>query len=156
MDDLDTLLSRVEELDLPPGIRDAHIARISAASNRGVRHPKRVAIPGDPPAHRRHAASAMVLTGAAVVAIMGGAWFLSKTEYPTGTAPMSQAATTAPRADTPPKTLVSAPDGPNLLTAARSAALLADILHISPEAAQAGLAQLADLANPMTGVDPTT
>jgi hypothetical protein len=156
MDDLDTLFSRVEDLDLPPGIRDAHLARITAATNRGLRHPKRAAALGEPPAHRRHAGSAMVLTGAAVVAIMGGAWFLANTEHPMSQAPMSQAASTPAPSTTTPRTLVSAPDAPNLLTAAGSAALLGDILHISPAAAEAGLARLADMASPATGLDPTT
>src|SRR3954452_1096514 len=93
MDDLDTLLSRVEELELPPGTRAAHIARISRASSHGVRRTHPAGQLGEVPERRRHTASAMVLTGAAVVVIMAGAGVLANTEHGASTAPMSQAAT---------------------------------------------------------------
>ena len=164
MDDLDILFSRIEQLELPPGTREIHLARIARAT---VDEPgfTTVADPSvDVPVRRRHTTAAAppvrrghgiaaVLTGAAVVAIVAGAWFLFAPEQDPVAPPLTQPTGSS---STPTTVAGKTLNGSNLLTSDASATELAGILHISQAAARAGLARLAAQADQATGLDPAS
>jgi hypothetical protein len=156
MDDLDILFSRIEQLELAPGTREAHLTRITQATGREACATRAADPIVELPVRRRHTAAA-VLTGAAVVAIVTGAWILFAPHQSPATTPMTQPASSPSTPTTiEGKTPATTPDGPNLLTAETSATELAEILHISPAAAHAGLIRLAALVDPAGGLDPTS
>ena len=148
MDDLDILFSRIEQLELPPGTRETHLARIARATGREPGSTAAAEPIVDLPVRRRHTTAAALLTGAAVVAIVTTAAFLFVPSQ-TPVAPMTQPTTTQ-------ATAATSSSGPNLLTAESSATELANILHISPAAAHAGLARLAALVDPSGNLDPNS
>ena len=91
MDDLDILFSRIEQLELAPGTREAHLTRITEATGREAGATRAAEPIVELPVRRRHTAAA-VLTGAAVVGIVTGAWILfAPHQYP-ATTPMTQPA----------------------------------------------------------------
>ena len=154
MDDLDTLFSRIEQLDLPAGTREAHLSRIARATGGTSRPAQSAGQVAVPPMRRQRTARPTVLAGVAVIAIVTGAWFLFTPAQRPTTASMTQPPS-ASKTTTSTKP-VSPPDGRSLLTAQHSAAELAYILHISPAAAHAGLTRLAALIGPAGRLDPTT
>ncbi len=152
MDDLDTVVSRIEHVDLPAGTRELHLKRIT----RALHHNQATAAPAGRPAAeiptgRRRTTPVTVLAGAAVAAIVTGVWFLF-----TPTQPATTTAPSASPASSPTATAETKPGPePSPLTDPGAAAELAGLLHITPTAAKAGLTRLAALADQTGGrLDP--
>ena len=157
MDDFDTLVSRIEHVDLPVGTRAVHLDRITQALHQGHLGGAPAGGPdADGPAGRRRTVPAAVLVGAAVVAIVTGAWFLFTPAGPAATtAPMASPTSSASTQATAAAQPLDPEPGP--LTAPGAATELAGLLHITPTAAQPGLTRLAALADQNDGrLDPTT
>ena len=58
MDDLDILFSRIEQLELPPGTRETHLARIARATGREPGSTAAADPIVDLPVRRRHTTAA--------------------------------------------------------------------------------------------------
>ena len=155
MNDFDTLVSRVEQIELPPGTREKHLARISQAMLQTGPTTPAAALPAvDVPVARSHSLSATVLAGAAVVAILAGAWLGFSPDRPAATTPPLAATGSAPSSQGP-TTSTKPGQETNVLTGPGTAAELAGLLHIPAADAAAGLTRLAALADRTGGaLDP--
>ncbi len=155
MDDFDTLVSRVERIELPAGTRDKHLARIGlAVLQAGGAHAAAPPPAVGGPVRRSHSVPATVLAAAAVVAILAGAWVGFAPDRPSAATPPLAGASSSATSQAPEPVTRPAKEF-NLLTAPGSAALLAGLLHISAADAGAGLTRLAALAERTGGaLDP--
>ena len=154
MDNFDTLVSRIERIELPPDTRDKHLARISQAMLQPGPPTAATSLDAiDAPARRSHRVPATVLAAAAVAAIVAGAWLAFTPDRPTATT-MPAASSSAPSSQAP-KASTEPEEGFNVLTAPGTAAELAGLLDISATDARASLTRLAALAEGTGGaLDP--
>ena len=155
MDDFDTLVSRVEQIELPPGTRDKHLARIDRAMLQARSAPVPASLPAvDAPVHRNRRVAATILSAAAVGAILAGAWLGFTLNRPAPATP-PLAASSSSSSSQAPKSSTEPVEEFNVLTAPGTAAELAGLLHISAADAEAGLTRLAALAGRTGGaLDP--
>ncbi len=152
MDDFDTLVSRIEHVDLPVGARELHLKRIGQSLDH---HHQSGRSAGRADVHvavrRRGTTQAATLVGAAVITIVTGACLLfTPARPPAATAPMASPVSSAHAPTAQPTS-----PAVGLFTAPRVAAQFAALLHISPAAAVDGLGRLATLAHQAGGsLDP--
>jgi hypothetical protein len=104
MDDFDTLVSRIEHVDLPARAREAHLERISRSLDN--QHPSNgSATRADvhAPVRRGGTTQAATLAGAAVITIVTGACLVfTPVRPPAATAPMASPVGSAPAAGAQP------------------------------------------------------